>query len=287
MALNRRPPQRWASSGHSLFFDIYGLDRFIISYIEYISYMKYQEQEFSSPALAQGIEALNTLNALGPMSLEALSQQVGGSKSSLWRHLRTLAQMGLAEQRSRSEWAALRMLVPNVGLEGAKEAFRAGVMEAVAAATGLTVEWYRGVGEGMALRDQRLAEAEVRVVARPGYLRAWGEEVDAVARLGYAFDPEAPEPEGDFWRYSRNGHRRGIQTATVVRAVRMASRERVAADRAFNSNLVRRSAAAVFYEGAYLGVLAVAEPYSFQAAREPNDILQLIKKEMNHANSIY
>ncbi|MCC5845872.1 MAG: helix-turn-helix domain-containing protein [Verrucomicrobia bacterium] len=248
--------------------------------------MKYQDQEFSSPALAQGIEALNTLNALGPMSLEALSQQVGGSKSSLWRHLRTLAQLGLVEQRSRSEWAALRMLVANVGLEGAKDAFRKGLMDAVAAATGLTVEWYRGMAEGMALRDQRLAETEVRVVARPGFLRSWGEEVDAVARLGYAFDPEAPVPEGDFWRYSRNGHRRGIQAATVVRAVRMASRERVSADRAFNSNLVRRSAIAVFYQGAYLGVLAVAEPYSFQSAREPHDIIHLLKTEVNHADSV-
>lgn len=227
------------------------------------------------------------LNAAGPMSLDDLSQHLGGSKSSLLRHLRTLEQLGLVAQRSRSEWAARMVLVPNVGLDEAEERFRTDLMDAVSAETGFTVEWYRGGAEGMGLRDQRLSDEEVRVAARPGFLRAWGGEVDAVARLGYAFDPAAPDPAGDFWRYSRNGHRRSITAATVVRAVRRARRDGGAADRAFNSNLVRRSAVAVHWRGTYLGVMAVAEPYSFQASPAPGVLLNQLKKEVNHANSLY
>jgi len=43
------------------------LDSFNISYIKHILYIKFQEREFSIPALTQGIEALNALNALGLM----------------------------------------------------------------------------------------------------------------------------------------------------------------------------------------------------------------------------
>jgi DNA-binding IclR family transcriptional regulator len=249
--------------------------------------MKFQENEFSSPALALGILALRVLNEAGPMSLDALSLELGGSKSSLLRHLRTLEQLGLVAQRSRFEWAAKMTLVSNVGLEGEAERFRRRLMDEVAAASGLTVEWYRGVAEGMALRDQRLAARELQVVARTGFLRSWGEEVDAVARLGYAFDSAAPVPEGDFWRYSRNGHRREIQAATVVRAVRLAAREGAASDRAFNSNLVRRSAVAVRFRGEYLGVMAVAEPFSFDSANPSDSFIPLMRKAMADANSVF
>lgn len=249
--------------------------------------MEFQDKDFITPALALGILALRTLNDTGPMSLDALSKSVGSAKSSLLRHLRTLEQLGLVEQRSRTEWAAKMMLVANVGLAGEQDRFRTGLMDAVSGATGLTVEWYRGVEEGMALRDQRLGGGEIQVMARPGFLRAWGEEVDAVARLGYAFDPAAPQPDGDFWRYSRNGHRREIQTATVARAVRMTRSEGAAADRAFNSNLVRRAALAIHFRGEYLGVLAVAEPFSFQASSSSDALILHIRKALDHANFIH
>ena len=249
--------------------------------------MKFRDYDFSSPALALGIQVLQVLNASGPMSLDELTRILGGSKSSLLRHLRTLAKLGLVEQRSRTAWGARSRLVPNVGLSEARERFRSDLMDAVAEASGFTVEWYQGLAEGMMLRDQRLGRAEVHVVARPGFLRPWGGEVDAVARLGYAFDPSAPAAEGPFWRYSRNGQRREIQVSTVLRAVRAVRRAGMASDRAFNTNLVRRSAVAVRYGEDYLGVLAVAEPYSFHGARAPDTLLDLITRELNHANSLY
>lgn len=239
-----------------------------------------------TPALQHGIAILMQLERDGPATIPELLRVSGIPRSSLLRYLQTLESLGMVGRDSDRRWRARMRLLPVPSPDVAFGEIRRGLMEEAARRTGLTVEWYRGQAEGMALLDQTLSDGDVRVVARPGFLRRWGEEVDAVLRLGYAADPSAPAVSGSFWRYSRNGHRRSLAEATVRRAVRMAAREGVAADSAFNSNTIRRAAAVARHGGSYQGVLALAEPFRFEALYSPSELTRILK-DLLHAYSLH
>ncbi len=240
-----------------------------------------------SPALAQGLRLLQEPALREGETLEALSRGLGLPKSSVLRHLRTLEDLGCVRRLPDLRWQAQMRLVSASPLEDAGETMRRILMERVREETGWTVEWYRGTSEGMELRDQRLAEGEIRVVARPGYVRRWGEELDAVARLGYAFDPAAGQPEASFWGYRRNGQRTEWSAAQVHKQISEAAGKGWAADTAFNSNAVRRSALLVRHAGQYLGVLAVAEAFSFSETPPVSTTVKTLQSLLQHAYSLH
>lgn len=248
--------------------------------------MEHNIAKLPSPALANGLEAITILQQEGPLLLEGLVRRMQLPKTSVLRYLRTLEQIGIVSRSPDLRWVALRALTDLHAPDVAFDEVRRTLMETAARESGLTVEWYRGSRDGMALRDQRLAGGDVRVVARPGYLRVWGDEVDAVTRLGYAFDPAAPAIDGTFWRYSRNGVRRSLTAGTVQRAVTLASHKGVAADRAFNSNTIRRAAIVLRFHEIYQGILAFAEPFSFHPRHTPTSLKSLLQ-DLTHAHSLH
>jgi len=245
-----------------------------------------KNDDYPSPALASGLEILKLLQSAGPLTQDALVRSMNIPRTSLLRHLRTLELWGAAERDPHRNWVAKMGLMNLDAPDLAFDQTRRTLMRAAMERSGLTVEWYRGHEGGMALRDQVLAGGDVRVVARPGYLRSWGGEIDAVTRIGYAFDPAAPAPAGEFWRYSRNGFRRTVAENTVRRAVRLAAREGVAADQHFNSNTIRRAAIVLRQNNVYQGVLTLAEPFSFNPVHSPSTLKTLLL-ELTHAHTLH
>ncbi len=219
----------------------------------------------TAPALNRGLAALGLLGEEGkPLSLEIMASRLRLPKASLFRLLDTLQNLGLVRKTPDKWYEALWALQP---LRDPRLAHRHTIechLPNLCAATGCTVEWYEPAADGMVLTLQSHPDSELRVQARPGFVRRWNEEFEAVARLGYAFASQAPELSSP-GVYVANGRFRLLGRATARRYLTEARARRQAEDEFFNSNGVRRCAVAVFSEpeDEFLGVLALAEVCHF------------------------
>jgi len=223
-----------------------------------------------APALARGVEILRLLEREPERTLEGIAAHLPYPKPSIFRLLQTLAQIGLVEKTPEARYRALQVLRPaGVARRDLAQALEE-VMEGLVGETGCTVEWFESTQEGMLLRRQRHPAQEVRVVARPGFLRVWNDEADAVALLGLAFAPEAPEP-GAMGAYRADGVKGPLSARQVRGRVAAARTAQAASDPAFNTNGIRRSAAAVFCPD-WAGVLAAACPYRFGSPPAPSSL---------------
>ncbi|MEM1060360.1 MAG: helix-turn-helix domain-containing protein, partial [Verrucomicrobiota bacterium] len=218
-----------------------------------------------APALARGLELLRFLEDGAWHSLEDAARSLRLPKASAYRLLATLVQQGLAEKGPDKRYQARWVLRPRDAEQPWRERLEA-ALERLAESTGCTAEWYQPALEGMRLCRQIAGDAEVQVVARPGYLRDWSGELDAVACLGYAFAQEAPEPSDGLSAYLHNGRREALPAEQARRRIEEARAERHATDVAFNTNGIRRCALAVMdARDRFRGVLALAEAFRFDA----------------------
>lgn len=216
----------------------------------------------TAPALNRGLAVLAALDGHSPLSLESLCSKLHLPKASVFRLLGTLQEIGMVRKTPEKTYEALCVLRP---LANASSLFRERVenrMAGLCKNTGCTVEWYEPTADGMKLVEQVNPEVELRVQAKPGFLRKWKGEFDAVARLGYAFDPQAPLLES-LQTYVSNGVLKNISPKSARALLNEARQSHCAADLHYNTNGVRRFAAAALENGQFRGVLALAEAVHF------------------------
>lgn len=227
-----------------------------------------------APALSRGLAILAALGEQGPLSLESLAGSLRLPKASVFRLLETLRRIGMVRKNSDKTYAPLHRLQP---LADARTGYRDAViarMAALCASTGCTAEWYEPCAEGMRLVHQVNPDTELRVQARPGFLRAWRVEFEAVARLGHAFAAEAPAVSATSM-YVAHGELKPLPAAKVRALLADARKIRAAQDTAYNTNGVRRHAVAAVGPDGLVGVLAIAECHRFGANRpRPSAILK-------------
>lgn len=235
-----------------------------------------------APALNRGLAILRMLGERSPLSLEYLSSHLKLPKASVFRLLDTLEKTGTVRKTAEKLYEPLWALQP---LESDPLAFRHQIerrIKALPAETNCSAEWYEPTPEGMKLVLQELPHTELCVKAKPGFLRDWDTEFEAVARLGQAFAKEA-QPLSHSKLYARNGELQKISTRKIRALTEEARRTSVAYDEAFNNNGVRRFAAAAIDErtGNFLGVLALAEAYRFSDLPPPSFHLTHLEKTLN------
>lgn len=237
----------------------------------------------SAPALNRGLAALSLLGEEEkPLSLETLASRLCLPKASLFRLLDTLQNLGLVRKTPDKCYEALWALRPRGDRRLAYRNTIERHLPDLCASTGCTVEWYEPAVEGMVLTLQSHPDSELRVQARPGFVRRWNEEFEAVARLGHALAPQAPELSAP-GAYVANGTFRPLGHTAARRLLAEARARRQAEDEFFNSNGVRRCAAAVFSqpEDAFLGVLALAEVCHFSNRPPARSFLPTIAAFLN------
>lgn len=220
-----------------------------------------------APALVRGVEILRWLEAAPGSALDRIARELPYPKPSIHRLLGTLAALGLVEKMPGARYRALQVLRSGTGGGQALVELLEGEMAGLVRRTGCTVEYYEGGREGMVLRRQSHPEGEIRVVARPGFVRPWLDELDAVATLALAGAPGAPRLKS-MRGYVADGVCERLPWRVVRARVAEARRRGLATDPAYNENGVRRTAAVVFAPG-WAGILAVAVPFRFAATPAP------------------
>jgi DNA-binding IclR family transcriptional regulator len=234
-----------------------------------VSLAKHTQHE-PVPALARGLAVWRLLAQEGPLPLEPVRERLGLPKASCYRLLETLCRLGYARRDStrayRLLWELRPLADPGLALRGRVEALLPGLAQRLQA----TVEWWEPRAAGLVLELQSGSDSgEVQVKARPGFLRRWGEELDAVARLGYALAAEAPPLASTLQHHRRNGVKEHCPQAAAQRLVATARARGWASDPRFNANGVRRHAVAVRRSDALAGILAAAELHRFGPTRPP------------------
>ncbi len=237
----------------------------------------------TAPALNRGLAVLAALGEESALSLDDLAVRLCLPKASVFRLLGTLQQIGMVRKTADKRYEALWGLQPLGDARTHQRRRIEAKMPALCSATGCTVEWYEPSEAGMDLVRQINPDSELRVQARPGFVRKWGEEFEAVARLGYAFAREAP-PVAPAQMYVDDGVLKKISRQEAVRLIAKAREDKAAGDLPFNSNSVRRCAVGVFDDAGetFFGVLALAECFRF--SRKPSaqsTFLKQLKTALN------
>lgn len=230
----------------------------------------------SAPALSRGLAVLVALGEKSPLSLEMLACELELPKASVFRFLGTLRQMGMVRKNPDKCYEPLWALQP---LEDEPTRFRQNielVMGSVCEAAAATVEWYEHCPEGMKLVLQKCPESEVRVQAKPGFLRPWNREFDAVARLGHALVSKAPKLTAARL-FVADGVLESLSPAEFRKLLYEAKTNRAAQDAHFNCNGVRRCAVAAMRGATCLGVLALAECCRFPRRSRQRGLIKLLQ----------
>ncbi len=236
-------------------------------------------EKTGAPALSRGLAVLISLDPLSPPTLDQISSGLDLPKASTLRLLETLERTGMIRRNPDKRYEPLWKLEP---LEDPRVQFRQNLkakMETLCHETGCTVEWYEAADDGLRLILQTNPDVELCVKAKPGFLRDWQREFEAVTRVGHAFAKNAPSIQSTTV-YVENGRLRKISQRQIRRLTDEARVECAAYDEAFNTNGVRRYAVAAFTEQdkQFLGVLALAEVYHFNRSSNPRLILKQIQK---------
>ncbi|HOF17879.1 MAG TPA: helix-turn-helix domain-containing protein [Phycisphaerae bacterium] len=222
--------------------------------------MKSTAPSSSAPALTRGIAVLRLLGDARARTLEEIARATRWPKSSLLRLCRDLTALGLLgrDEASRAYTARARIVPLHTGGELSGELDAA--LERLVEATGRTAEWYVPSETGMVIvRRAEPQTAEVRVIARVGFVRAWRGELDAVAALGAAWFRPREHSTAGYWTYVRPGVRGALPVRSAAGKIARARETGFVADEVVNPHSVRRQAGVVIREGRPLGVLALAE----------------------------
>lgn len=234
-----------------------------------------------TPALNRGLALLVLLEREAPASLETLAGKLRLPKSSVFRLLETLGAIGLIQKNPNKSYEALCRLQP---LREPGILFRQNLepkMRQLSERIASTVEWYEPSAEGMRLVLQQNPDSELFVRAKPGFLRTWSTEFEAVARLGCAFAPNVAEIRGSR-RFVENGRVEKVSKTEARSLIEEARRAKSAWDEAYNEQGVRRFAVAAFDPSTrFLGVLAAAEVHRFSPSLESNDLLNQLKQTLH------
>jgi len=220
-----------------------------------------------APALARGLHLLDLLQRLPGASLEQLAREVPYPKPSLFRLLQTLVDCGMVEKSPLLRYFPLRTLQPFQPQADLFPARLEHLLKQLCSLTHSTVEWFVQSEQGLVLDRQEHPDSEIRVFARPGFLREWQGEFDAIAMLGYAFAPLAPMYERGR-AYIRNGSWEALTPNRARLHIERARDKGVASDLAFNANGIRRTAAAIFAPD-WRGILSIAIAYRFDRNPPP------------------
>lgn len=215
-----------------------------------------------APALARGIRILRLLEDGQRYSLDALARRTGIPKASLMRLLQALIELELVERSPDSKaYAARARIVPLAAGEASFGRAVAQSLQQLASQSEQTAEWYVPNETGMVLVRRREPEAQqVHVVARIGFVRPCQGELDAVACLAAAFY-HSPASYRGFWTYDHNGAQRRLNAGEARKRIEEAGATRWARDAHYNTNGVRRIAAAVTANERLIGILALAGSY--------------------------
>ncbi len=216
----------------------------------------------TAPALVRGIRILRLLETESPLSLETVASRSGVPKASALRLLTTLCELGLAERDPAHKTYAARARLVTMTDAAAKRRHVQDTLRRLAEHSGLTAEWYVPSEQGMVLVERREPEAQqVHVIARIGFVRPWYGELDAVACEAWAHTRQHPDEAGGFWVYDSNGDHHALTRAQVHTRLAHAREAGCSSDEHYNTNGVRRVAAAVLHDGALSGVMALAGSY--------------------------
>lgn len=249
--------------------------------MEFLDPQRLRQLPSSAPALTRGLALWVTLCQESPLSLEELAARLQLPKASAFRLLESLRDLGLIRKLANKQFEPLWAPRP---LEDDRQIFRQALearMERLARETNCTVEWYEPHPEGLTLVIQNHPDSEVRVQARPGFLRRWDSEFEAVTRLGFAFAKSAPKIHSAQLP-TANGVLRNLKGRELSRLLAEAREDQTASDAAFNTNGVRRCAAAVRDEatGDFRGVLAIAETFHFSRRSRQKDFLTSLQNAL-------
>tara|TARA_R100000027_G_scaffold254_1_gene276 strand:- start:4966 stop:5721 length:756 start_codon:yes stop_codon:yes gene_type:complete len=238
--------------------------------------------ESPAPALLRGIAVLQLLNQQTAASLETLANQLEIPKASLARILDTLETAGVVARFPDKQYRPLWSLEP---LEAGPAAYRRliqGRMPELCELTGCTAEWYEVTEGGLRLVLQHLPDSELCVKAKPGFIRTWKTEFEAVTRVGHAFCSRAPDISS-IPIYLKDGELGRIHTRKIRELIAATRIEKATYDEFFNSNGVRRFAAAALDEKTkqLRGILALAEAYNFGKQPNPTTKLEHLKRTLS------
>lgn len=235
-----------------------------------------------APALSRGLALMHLLRQDSPRNLESLSKSLKLPKASVSRLLETLEKSGVVLRTPEKGYEPLFTLepLPNSGTRLRQKIDRR--MPELSRISQCSVEWYEPSDAGLHLVLQHLADSELCVKAKPGFLRTWDTEFEAVTRLGHAFYPGAPSLQS-IPLYRANGELTTIPKPVIQELIDHARIERSAHDVAFNTNGVRRFAVAAIDEATQtlIGVLALAQGFQFGEQPSPQTHIQSLQKTLN------
>jgi len=236
----------------------------------------------TSPAFTRGMAVLALLDSKPRQTLDEIARAVKLPKASAFRLLESMQQAGLVRKTPAKQYVPLWVLRPATNERVLYRDRIRGILSELATQTGCTAEWYESESSGLKLVVQQRSEGELQVSARPGYIRLWGEEMDAVACLGYAFDVAAPQPAKTLRAYEANGRKRPLLLKRALERIAKARTDSHAWDAFYNTNGVRRFAVAVMDNQTFRGVLALAEGFHFlEKKSSPEFFIQKITKALS------
>lgn len=220
------------------------------------------------PGLARGIEILRLLETEHPLTLEVIAQRTGYPKASVFRLMETLMALDLVDRDAQSKgFSPLVRLTAAAADDKSFDAALADSLDTLASQTGQTAEWYLPMDEGLVMvRRAEPPRSELQVRARIGFTRAWEGELDAVACVGRAWSRNPSITFRSLWTYGPDGRHVAIGAAEARRRQARARERGFSTDFHYNTNGVKRMAAAVFDGPALRGVLALAQCFTPQAA---------------------
>lgn len=240
------------------------------------------------PGLYRGIQVWKNLCGAGEASLDQLAGKTGYPKASILRMLKTLCDLQLIERDDSSGLyrPIARIAFANgTGPDVTKAVFR--TLETLSSQLKVTAEWFKPSLEGLLL-TQRAApsDTEVQVQARTGFLRTWGAELDAVAVMGYAFYSETPPSRSKLWSYDSQGEPLVLSATEARSRISEARLSRAAQDLHYNTNGVKRIAAAVIREGSLTGVLSLACAFTPSLKTQQTQFIKTLHQSATELQSI-
>jgi DNA-binding IclR family transcriptional regulator len=239
-----------------------------------------EEKKYPAPAVARGIEVLNTLNQYGSLSLERLSKILHFPKSSCLRILDTLLMLNTISRNSVSgEYTANISLVPV--FDPTSDFFKSinDSLSALSKAIVQTTEWYIPAEKGMTLLHRCTPDAvDIRVIAKIGFERAFQGELEAVATLGNAFfNRENYKSYSGFWTYFEHGKYASLPKNKAVQKIVSAQKDKFAIDPFFNTQGARRLAHIVFKNDKPAGIIAIIQNFTYD--KNDDKLLKALQNE--------
>lgn len=255
----------------------------LIYNVKHLSSEHFLQTQSHAPALNRGLALIALLSEGGPENLENLTKAIGLPKASVFRLLQSLEKVGCIAKRENKYYEALWRLEPCQSPTNRVVAQLDRLLPELVNQCQHTVEWYTPTPQGLRLERQLHPDSEVHVIIRPGYIRPWAPELDAVTTLGYAFYTNAPIPAAGLKAYQTNGKLSKLTKSQIQQQISSAKKSGSHADSNYNSNSVRRAAVAVLDDSnnELIGIIAVAQYFQFEESTPIDQLIQNIQSILN------